>query len=104
MLKRTYDRSGRRTALMPVESFALASLQEAMRQEIQIHIRTVPRLKPSHLPEYARLLSQTDECTRLELTSKEDIPNLLISLAKQDVKVYEVQIARQSLKEIFLAV
>ncbi|MDT0174062.1 MULTISPECIES: hypothetical protein [unclassified Exiguobacterium] len=49
-------------------------------------------------------MSQTDECTRLELTSKEDIPNLLISLAKQDVKVYEVQIARQSLKEIFLAV
>jgi len=75
-----------------------------MRQEIQIRIRTVPRLKPSHLPEYARLLSQTDECTRLELTSKEDIPNLLFSLAKQDVKVYEVQIERQSLEEIFLAV
>jgi len=72
-----------------------------MRQEIQIRIRTVPRLKPSHLPEYARLLSQTDECTRLELTSKEDIP---ISLAKQYVKVYEVQIERQSLEEIFLAV
>ncbi|WP_329470882.1 ABC transporter ATP-binding protein [Exiguobacterium sp. 9-2] len=82
----------------------VASLQEAMRQEIQIHIRTVPRLEASHLPEYARLLSQTDECTRLELTSKEDIPNLLISLAKQYVKVYEVQIARQSLEEIFLAV
>ncbi|WP_290750055.1 hypothetical protein [Exiguobacterium sp. UBA3968] len=46
-------------------------------------------------------MSQTDECTRLELTSKEDIP---ISLAKQDVKVYEVQIERQSLEEIFLAV
>lgn len=82
----------------------VASLQEAMRQEIQIRIRTVPRLEPSHLPEYARLLSQIDECTRLELTSKEDIPNLLVSLAKQDVKVYEVQIERQSLEEIFLAV
>lgn len=83
---------------------AVASLQEAMRQEIQIRIRTVPRLAPSHLPAYARLLSQADDCTRLDLSTEEDIPELLVKLAKQDVKVYEVQIERQSLEEIFLAV
>lgn len=82
----------------------VASLQEAMRQEIQIRIRTVPRLEPSHLPAYARLLSQTDDCTQLDLSTKEDIPELLVMLAEQDVKVYEVQIERQSLEEIFLAV
>lgn len=82
----------------------VASLQEAMRQEIQIRIRTVPRLEPSHLPAYARLLSQTDDCTQLDLSTEEDIPELLVMLAKQDVQVYEVQIERQSLEEIFLAV
>lgn len=82
----------------------VASLQEAMRQEIQIRIRTVPRLEPSHLPAYVRLLSQTDDCTQLDLSTEEDIPELLVMLAKQDVKVYEVQIERQSLEEIFLAV
>lgn len=82
----------------------VASLQEAMRQEIQIRIRTVPRLEPSHLPSYARLLSQTDDCTQLDLSTEEDIPELLVMLAEQDVKVYEVQIERQSLEEIFLAV
>ncbi|WP_313491839.1 ABC transporter ATP-binding protein [Exiguobacterium sp.] len=82
----------------------VASLQEAMRQEIQIRIRTVPQLSPSHLPAYARLLSQTDDCTQLDLSTEEDIPELLVMLAKQDVKVYEVQIERQSLEEIFLAV
>jgi len=87
-----------------VRSGTVASLQEAMRQEIQIRIRTVPRLEPSHLPAYARLLSQADDCTRLDLSTEEDIPELLVMLAKQDVKVYEVQIERQSLEEIFLAV
>lgn len=82
----------------------VASLQEAMRQEIQIRIRTVPRLEPSHLPSYARFLSQTDDCTQLDLSTEEDIPELLVMLAEQDVKVYEVQIERQSLEEIFLAV
>ncbi|WP_394679518.1 ATP-binding cassette domain-containing protein [uncultured Exiguobacterium sp.] len=82
----------------------VASLQESMRQEIQIRIRTVPRLEPSHLPAYVRLLSQTDDCTQLDLSTEEDIPELLVMLAKQDVKVYEVQIERQSLEEIFLAV
>ncbi|MEI4463926.1 ABC transporter ATP-binding protein [Exiguobacterium indicum] len=82
----------------------VASLQEAMRQEIQIRIRTAPRLETSHLPAYARLLSQAGDCTRLDLSMEEDIPELLVTLAKQDVKVYEVQIERQSLEEIFLAV
>ncbi|MEK4647753.1 hypothetical protein MKY22_07470 [Exiguobacterium sp. FSL W8-0210] len=49
-------------------------------------------------------MSQADDCTRLDLSTEEDIPELLVMLAKQDVKVYEVQIERQSLEEIFLAV
>ncbi|MGX9807872.1 ATP-binding cassette domain-containing protein [Exiguobacterium acetylicum] len=82
----------------------VASLQEAIGQEVQIRIRTVPQLEPSHLPNDVHELSQTDEHTRLNLPTEEDIPELLVMLAKQDIKVYEVHIERQSLEEIFLAV